>query len=186
MSKELKNELSQSEELGIENEELKNNLRIDEILEKIRNGGYDYPEDALTDDDKKFLDTEGYGINGYCNVYKVSIELRKKFPNSYFYSDIYDESIVGVDFRTGSIIYEFQLLGYQHTVHVEGHSGGFNDRIECGGIVSNRMFRLTPEELNGKVPPSVIVTNEDIKHWDHVRGYLFYEHIGGVLADGLL
>jgi hypothetical protein len=189
MSEELKNELSQSEELGKENEELNNNLRIYEILEKVRNyhsGGYDCPEDVLTDDDKKFLDTEGYGINGYCEAYKVSIELRKKFPNSYFYADYYDESIVGVDFRTGSIIYELLQLGYLHTVHIEGHSGDLGDSLECGGIVSNRMFRLTPEDLKGKVPPSVIVTNENIEHWDHIRGYLFYEHIGGVLADGLL
>jgi hypothetical protein len=177
-----RNDLPQSNEQEIENEVSK---RIDEILEKVRNYRGGHPTDALTEEDKNFLNTEGYGIDGYCLAYKVCKELRHRFPNSYFYDDIYDESIVGVDFRTGSIIYEYQQLGYLHTIHIEGHYGGLNDRIECGGIVSNRMFRLTPDELAGKIPPSVIIQGDILEDWEYLRGYLFYEHIGGVLADGL-
>ena len=48
------------------------------------------------------------------------------------------------------------------------------------------MFELTPEQLEGKVPPTVILIDKDLEYWDHVRGYLFGEHIGGLLADGLI
>lgn len=185
MSEELKSELSQSKELEKENEESIKAQRLDEILERVGSYRGGDPSDALTDEDKVFLDTEGYGINGYCQYIKIRTDLRRMFPNSYFYYDFYDESIIGVDLQTGSIIYELQELGYLHTKHVEGHSGGLNDRLECGGIVANRMSRLTPEDLQGKVPPTVIIINRDMKHYEHLRGYLFYEHIGGVLADGL-
>lgn len=177
-----RNDLPQSNERDKENEVSK---RINEMLEKVRSYRGRPFTDALTEEDENFLNTEGYGIDGFCQVYKVFKELRHRFPNSYFYHDIYDESIVGVDFRTGSIIYELITLGALHTMHVEGIYGDIGDCLECGGIVSNRMFRLTSDELAGNVPPSVIIREDNIEDWEYLRGYLFYENTGGRLADGL-
>lgn len=135
---------------------------------------------------EKELDERGINIDGYGFTYPVRKDLRKKFPNSYFYCDYYDESICGVNLYTGSIIYELQHLGFLHTSHIEGHYGDLGDRLECGGIVANRMSKLTPEQLDGKIPPTVLVADRDLEDWDYLRGYLFGENIGGLLADGLI
>jgi len=169
------------------------------MSKELKDNPSDY-EKLSTDNEKQELEKQGinieqepsdkpgitYNIDGYGYRYEIKWELREKFPDSYFYWDYHDDSICGVNLLTGSIIYELQGLGYGHTDHVEGHSGGLNDRLECGGIVSNRMFKLTHEQLEGKVPPTVILIDKDLEYWDHVRGYLFGEHIGGLLADGLI
>lgn len=143
-------------------ERLKNNPPLsEEIMEEIREQNLD-PE------------IRGRDINAYGETYEVNVELREKFPNSYFLSNIYDDAIIGVNLLTESIIYDLDWVGMNHVHHIEGSSSDLGDRLECGGIVTNWMKNLTHEELEGKVPPTVILPDENLEHWNHVRGYVGY------------
>jgi hypothetical protein len=125
----------------------------------------------LIDQNGKCHIPKNQNMDGYGQLYEIKNELRKKFPNSYFYWDEYDDSIVGINLLTGSIIYELQQLGNLYCNHTEDDWGpDLGDRLECGGKESYRMFHLTPEELKGKVPPTVIFLDVDLEHWDYSRG----------------
>lgn len=157
MKKSIENEKIEETLSGNTPEELENELEIQGI-----------------NNDQEPSDKRGitYNNDGYGQRYEIKGELREKFPNSYFYLDFYDESICGVNFLTGSIIYDLKHLGFLHTVHVEGHFGNLKDRLECGSIVSNRIQHLTPKELEGKVPPIVIFDDKYMDDWNHYQGYV--------------
>lgn len=113
-----------------------------------------------------------YDDDSYGNHYMVKWELRQKFPKSYFYEEYYDQAICGVNLFTGSIIYELTTLGSLYTLYVESHYGDYGAVLECGGIVSSRINELTSDQLEGKVPPTVILLDDYIKEWEYVRRYL--------------
>ncbi|MBN2396424.1 MAG: hypothetical protein JXC36_08200 [Candidatus Atribacteria bacterium] len=123
---------------------------------------------------KQYLDSKNKGadINAYGETFKVNVKLREKFPNSYFLSTIYDSAIRGVDLLTESIIYELTWLGMEYVWHIEDSLPDMGDRLECGGIVTNRISQLTPEQLDGKVPPTVMLLDDDMKEWEFVRRYI--------------
>lgn len=143
---------------------------IEEIIKSVKDKVLKGEE--CTQQEIEALKAAGIGIDGYGQVYKVNFELRNEFPNSFFYDDIYDDSIIGVNLITQSVTYDLALLGACHTVHIEGISEGLGDCLECGGIVTDRINNLTPEEINGKVSPNVIMLKNHIEHWSYVKDYI--------------
>ena len=118
-------------------------------------------------------DLEPTGIDGYGQEYNVNVELRREFQNSYFLDEIYDDAIWGVNPVTGSIIYEFELLGFLHAWHVEGTYADLGDRYECAAITISWVERLTQEILQGKVMPTFIFPTEKMENWEYLKDRLY-------------
>jgi len=104
-------------------------------------------------------------VNSYGMEYEINQKLRRRTPNSYFLPDCYDEAICGVNPITESIIYNWTHLGSLYVCHTEGNHAYLRDRIECGHIMVKWVEELTSEELDGKVPPTVMVDDDDLKYW---------------------
>lgn len=104
--------------------------------------------------------------NDFGIEYVYYASLREQFPNSYFFPDVYDGAIIGVDIATESIIYEWMHIGYLWVLHCEGSYAGFKDRVYGGSKMILWAQRLSEEDLQGQVRPSVMMANRDISEWD--------------------
>lgn len=58
-------------------------------------------------------------------------------------------------------------IGHLFIVHCEGTYGDFGDRVDGASRMIAWAQKLTDEDLQGKVSPSIIMFNEDIEHWDN-------------------
>ncbi len=69
---------------------------------------------------------------------KINYELREKFPNSHFRPICYDNSIVGVDPVTKSIIYDVMYYGYLAIMFIEWSCPKYKDTMyRATGVRSN-------------------------------------------------
>lgn len=127
-----------------------------EELSKECEEWYDYLYYQLNDGFK--LDKECKNTDDYGNEYIINRELRMKFEKtSWFYPDGFDEDIIGVDPLTGSIIYNWWSIGFNWIWYVEGSSPDFGDRMYGCYKMTEWLEFLTPEELQGKVPPTLVI-----------------------------
>jgi hypothetical protein len=102
---------------------------------------------------------------------EVNYELRAKFPNSYFYQICYDDAIIGVNPITQSITYDWIRFGELRIMFVEWIYPSYKDVMYGAQSVMSWTEELSPEELNGKVAPSLVLLDNDHleKYWDDLH-----------------
>lgn len=102
---------------------------------------------------------------------KVNYELREKFPNSYFKPECYDDSIVGVNAATQSILYDVEYYGRLAVMFIEWSSPKYKDMMYRATKAIRWAKTITYEDLNGKVPPTFILKNDEkfIELWDDLQ-----------------
>jgi len=104
--------------------------------------------------------------DSYGHVWAVNIEIRQKYPNSYFWPKVYDDCIRGVNVLTGSIIYDYMAIGARWIATCEGNAADLDDVFYGSVEMELWLKNLTPEELGGKVPPTLIFQCLDMDYFD--------------------
>jgi len=96
-------------------------------------------------------------------------ELYHQFSgSSYFMPEIFDDAIDGVDPITGCIVYHAILAGYYYAWEYLDVVPNLKDRIYGAHRFIGWIQKLTPEDLQGKVPPKAVVHKDDFQHWDYI------------------
>ena len=91
---------------------------------------------------------------------EVNHELRERFPNSFFWQSCYDDSISGVDPITQSVIYDCMRFGQLKIMFCEWTYPDYGDTLNgTRDIIKWAKDYLTPDKLDGKVPPTLILPN---------------------------
>ena len=140
------------EETLVDFENVELQLQVEELINEL--------EDQVRDPNTHYTDLG--------QEYDVKITLRGRFPNSYFLHEVFDDAIAAVDVHTGSIIYEWMHLGHLRILNSADPSwGDLGDRIWGAVDMSKYLEGITDEELQGKVRPSIVITDDDyLKYWD--------------------
>jgi hypothetical protein len=114
---------------------------------------------------------EFYAVDVYGEEHLINVELRDKFPNSYFHSPECDRSIIGYDSFSGSIIYNLWTAGKINIIVSEAIFPDFQDTAY--GVGS--LFRLIEKcDFDGKVPPRHILPQEFINFQNDLQDSMNY------------
>jgi hypothetical protein len=96
---------------------------------------------------------------------KENTKMRGLFQSSYFFPICYDDAIVGVNALTQSIIYDYMRIGYLRILFVEWNFPDYGDTMYGCGQMAEWVEKLTLEELEGKVPPTLCLNERHKESW---------------------
>lgn len=108
-------------------------------------------KDLIVNPEWKIIEREGeyYAIDFWYQHHLINVDLREKFPNSYFHSPECDSSIIGYDAFNGSIIYDlWSVAEAQAEISIES-TPRLDDKVYDLG----RFLRWMEEsDFDGKIP----------------------------------
>lgn len=125
-------------------------------------------QNAVREQEERVSNEPRTFINFFGFEYDVNTELRKQFPDSYFLPDGYDDAICGINCITGGVIYDWMHLGFMRILNsAEPSYGDLGDRIWGAVNMTEHLEKLTDEDLQGKVRPSILISERDYcRYWD--------------------
>lgn len=150
--------------------ELEGKIKVSEFIETLKLiEALSSPEVVEEKLNKDFMEREGLKKKG---------KFRKMFVDSYFLPTCYDDAIVGVDFLTGSIIYDYLRLGDLRVKYLsDGESDlNYDDFLYGCRNMKEWIEDLTEEETGGKIRPTLCLYVKDKKYWNDIQsgGFLSF------------
>jgi hypothetical protein len=109
--------------------------------------------------------------NMFGESFPIDVELRKKFPNSYFHSPECDKEIVGYNSITGSIIYNLLKVVKMEMRVSEGIDSDFHDtRYGIGRLLSS----IEKDGYGEKIPPTHILPRDFLDYHSDLQGSIYH------------